>query len=174
MSKSLTVAVVGATGAVGREMLKTLHERNFPATEVRAFASARSAGSKVPYGDGELVVQELKEDVFDGIDIAIGDPEKPAILSLSLRSYTLKVEEYDDFEETTKYFYVDDQDWENALNDDPKAAQAVADEVAEQLPESLEIISRYMAHAASLGCKDAQDWLADYYRGDDGRYDAYA
>lgn len=71
MSKSLTVAVVGATGAVGREMLKTLHERNFPATEVRAFASARSAGSKVPYGDGELVVQELKEDVFDGIDIAI-------------------------------------------------------------------------------------------------------
>ena len=71
MSKSLTVAVVGATGAVGREMLKTLHERNFPAAEVRAFASARSAGSKVPYGSGELVVQELKEDVFDGIDIAI-------------------------------------------------------------------------------------------------------
>ena len=39
MSKKLTVAVVGATGAVGREMLKTLHERDFPATEIRAFAS---------------------------------------------------------------------------------------------------------------------------------------
>ena len=71
MSKKLTVAVVGATGAVGREMLKTLHDRQFPATEVRAFASARSAGSKVPFGDTELTVQELKEDVFEGIDIAI-------------------------------------------------------------------------------------------------------
>lgn len=71
MSKKLTVAVVGATGAVGREMLKTLHDRQFPATEVRAFASARSAGTKVPFGDDELAVQELKEDVFEGIDIAI-------------------------------------------------------------------------------------------------------
>ena len=71
MSKKLTVAVVGATGAVGREMLKTLHERDFPATEIRAFASARSAGTKVPYGDKELTVQELKEDVFEGIDLAI-------------------------------------------------------------------------------------------------------
>ncbi|WP_291440120.1 aspartate-semialdehyde dehydrogenase [Desulfovibrio sp.] len=71
MSKKLTVAVVGATGAVGREMLKTLHERDFPATEVRAFASARSAGTKVPFGEQELTVQELKEDVFEGIDLAI-------------------------------------------------------------------------------------------------------
>ena len=71
MSKKLTVAVVGATGAVGREMLKTLHERDFPATEVRAFASARSAGSKVPFGERELTVEELKEDVFEGIDLAI-------------------------------------------------------------------------------------------------------
>ena len=71
MSKKLTVAVVGATGAVGREMLRTLHERNFPATEIRAFASARSAGNTVSYGDTELTVQELKEDVFSGIDLAI-------------------------------------------------------------------------------------------------------
>ncbi|MDO5483804.1 MAG: aspartate-semialdehyde dehydrogenase [Desulfovibrionaceae bacterium] len=71
MSQDLTVAVVGATGAVGREMLKTLHARQFPAAKVRAFASARSAGSKVPFGDGELTVEELKEDVFEGINIAI-------------------------------------------------------------------------------------------------------
>ena len=69
--KKPVVAVVGATGAVGREMLKTLESRNFPATEVVPFASARSAGTKVPYGDSELVVRELKEDVFEGIDIAI-------------------------------------------------------------------------------------------------------
>jgi aspartate-semialdehyde dehydrogenase len=71
MSKKLVVAVCGATGAVGREMLKTLHDRQFPATEIIPFASARSAGTKVPYGDQELTVRELKEDVFAGIDIAI-------------------------------------------------------------------------------------------------------
>lgn len=71
MSGKLVVAVVGATGAVGREMLKTLHERNFPATEVIPFASERSAGTKVPYGEAELTVRELKEDVFAGIDLAI-------------------------------------------------------------------------------------------------------
>ncbi len=71
MQNNLRVAVVGATGAVGREMLKTLEERAFPATEIVPFASARSAGMKVPFGETELVVQELKEDVFDGFDIAI-------------------------------------------------------------------------------------------------------
>ncbi len=71
MSDKLRVAVVGATGAVGREMLNTLHERAFPATEVVAFASARSAGVKVPFGETELTVQELKEDVFDGFDMAL-------------------------------------------------------------------------------------------------------
>lgn len=71
MSRTLTVAVVGATGAVGREMLKTLEAREFPATKVRAFASARSAGGKVPFGERELTVEELKEDVFAGIDLAI-------------------------------------------------------------------------------------------------------
>ena len=71
MSENLTVAVVGATGAVGREMLKTLHDRAFPAARVRAFASARSAGSRVPFGDEELVVEELKEDSFEGINLAL-------------------------------------------------------------------------------------------------------
>lgn len=67
----LKVAVVGATGVVGREMLKTLEERNFPLTEIVALASARSAGSTVPFKDEEIVVKELKEDSFEGIDIAI-------------------------------------------------------------------------------------------------------
>ena len=70
-AKKLVVAVVGATGAVGREMLKTLEQRNFPATEVVALASARSAGTKVPFQGGELVVQELTESSFNGVDLAI-------------------------------------------------------------------------------------------------------
>ncbi len=71
MSKNPRVAVVGATGAVGREMLKTLEERNFPASEVVAFASAKSAGVKLPFMGGELTVRELKEDSFIGFDLAL-------------------------------------------------------------------------------------------------------
>ncbi len=65
------VAVVGATGAVGREMLKTLEDRAFPAAEVIPFASSRSAGVKLPFRGGELTVRELKKDVFAGIDLAL-------------------------------------------------------------------------------------------------------
>ncbi len=71
MAKQIKVAVAGATGAVGREMLKVLEQRDFPATEIVPFASARSAGSKVPYMGGELTVRELKEDSFEGFDIAL-------------------------------------------------------------------------------------------------------
>ncbi|MDO9082667.1 MAG: aspartate-semialdehyde dehydrogenase [Humidesulfovibrio sp.] len=65
------VAVVGATGAVGREMLEVLAQRSFPASEVVAFASARSAGSTVEYAGAELTVRELKEDSFKGFDLAL-------------------------------------------------------------------------------------------------------
>ena len=66
-----TVAVAGATGAVGRTMLSTLEARDFPATEVIALASARSAGSKVPFKGGELTVRELTKDSFKGVDLAL-------------------------------------------------------------------------------------------------------
>ena len=71
MSKPLTVAVVGATGAVGREILQTLERRNFPAARVVALASARSAGTTVPFNGGELTVQELTKDSFESIDLAL-------------------------------------------------------------------------------------------------------
>ena len=65
----MRIAVVGATGAVGQELLQLLHERAFPATEVRAFASPRSAGRRVPYAGGELVVEALPEDGDLGADV---------------------------------------------------------------------------------------------------------
>jgi aspartate-semialdehyde dehydrogenase len=71
MSRSITVAVAGATGAVGREMLKTLEMRDFPASKVIALASSRSAGNALPFKDGELIVQELTESSFDGVDVAL-------------------------------------------------------------------------------------------------------
>ena len=67
----LVVAVAGATGAVGREMLKTLEQRAFPAGTVKALASSRSAGTTVPFAGTELTVEEMTEKSFEGVDIAL-------------------------------------------------------------------------------------------------------
>ena len=69
------VAVVGATGAVGREMLTTLSERQFPADEVVALASERSVGSQVSFGEDQILkVQNLDTFDFAGMDIALFSP----------------------------------------------------------------------------------------------------
>ncbi len=65
------VAVVGATGAVGNEMITILEERNFPIEKLRLFASERSEGKTLEYKDDEIPVETLKEDCFKGIDIAL-------------------------------------------------------------------------------------------------------
>ena len=69
------VAVVGATGAVGRELLKTLAERGFPTTEVVSLASGRSAGSEVSFGENRpLKVRSLDGYDFKGTDIGLFSP----------------------------------------------------------------------------------------------------
>lgn len=69
------VAVVGATGAVGREILTTLAERDFPADEVVALASSRSAGAEVSYGEEDtLKVQDLARFDFRGCDVVLSSP----------------------------------------------------------------------------------------------------
>ena len=69
------VAVVGATGAVGREMLKTVAERGFPADEVIALASGRSAGTEVSFGEKRVLkVQNLETFDFAGVDIGLFSP----------------------------------------------------------------------------------------------------
>jgi len=65
------VAVVGATGAVGNEMVATLDERNFPVGRLRLFASERSEGKTLQFEGSEIPVETLKEDSFKGIDIAL-------------------------------------------------------------------------------------------------------
>ena len=67
----LTVAVVGATGQVGRVMRTILEERNFPVETIRFFASARSAGSTLPWKGEEVLVEDVATADFSGIDIAI-------------------------------------------------------------------------------------------------------
>ncbi len=65
------VAVVGVTGAVGVEMLKTLEKRDFPVGHLTPLASARSAGKTLPFQGEEYTVQELTRDSFAGVDIAL-------------------------------------------------------------------------------------------------------
>ena len=71
MNKSPHVAVVGATGAVGIEMIKTLEKRNFPVGTLTLLASARSLGKKLKFRGADITVKELKPDSFAGIDIAL-------------------------------------------------------------------------------------------------------
>ena len=65
-----TVGIVGATGAVGQELLRLLHERKFPMGQLRLFASARSAGKTLGYGGRQWKVEEARPGVFAGIDVA--------------------------------------------------------------------------------------------------------
>jgi aspartate-semialdehyde dehydrogenase len=71
MSKSYHVAVAGATGAVGIEMLRCLEERNFPVGKLKLLASARSAGKKMKFRGEDVVIEELTEHSFSGVDIAL-------------------------------------------------------------------------------------------------------
>ena len=74
MSKKFDVAVVGATGAVGEEMLKTLAQRRFPVGKVYAVASSRSAGEFVDFGDNELQVEDLEKFDFSKVQIGLFSP----------------------------------------------------------------------------------------------------
>lgn len=69
--RKYNVAVVGATGVVGTEIIKVLEENNFPVEKLVPLASQRSAGTKVEFKGGKVVVQELTPDSFEGIDIAL-------------------------------------------------------------------------------------------------------
>jgi aspartate-semialdehyde dehydrogenase len=71
MNRNPHVAVVGATGAVGIEMIRTLEKRHFPAGKLTLLASARSAGKKLKFRGADIAVKELTKDSFNGIDIAL-------------------------------------------------------------------------------------------------------
>ncbi len=71
LSKKMNIAVAGATGAVGGAMLQTLARRDFPIAELRLLASSRSAGKKLAFRGREYIVQEMTNESFAGIDIAL-------------------------------------------------------------------------------------------------------
>ena len=71
MAKTYSVAVVGATGAVGQTTLKLLHERNFPVGEIKVFASERSRGKQIDFKGEKLTLDVVGHDSFKGVDIAL-------------------------------------------------------------------------------------------------------
>ena len=73
--KTYTVAVLGATGAVGQEMISILQERNFPVGKLVPLASARSAGKKLLFKGEEVTIQEVCAEAFQGVDIVLGAAE---------------------------------------------------------------------------------------------------
>ena len=73
--KLYTVAILGATGAVGQEMIKILEERNFPVGKLIPLASARSAGKKLTFKGEEIEIQEACDSAFEGVDIVLGAAE---------------------------------------------------------------------------------------------------
>ena len=75
MMKQYTVAVLGATGAVGQEMMKILAERNFPVGKLIPLASARSAGKTLKFRGEDVTIQEARDEAFQGVDIVLGAAE---------------------------------------------------------------------------------------------------
>jgi len=101
--RKYNVAVVGATGAVGEEMRLVLEERKFPVEKLNLFASTRSAGKEYEYKGEKIVVQELKDDSFYGIDIALfsgGDEVSKHFAPLAVQQGTIVID-------NGKYFRMD-------------------------------------------------------------------
>ncbi|MBS1401605.1 MAG: aspartate-semialdehyde dehydrogenase [Oscillospiraceae bacterium] len=73
--KQYKVAILGASGAVGKEMMKILEERSFPVSELHLLASARSAGKVVQWRGQDIVIEEARDEAFEGIDIVLGAAE---------------------------------------------------------------------------------------------------
>jgi aspartate-semialdehyde dehydrogenase len=77
---TVDVGVIGATGLVGQEMLRILEARRFPVGTLRAYASSRSEGRALPFADGEVTCEVLRDGCFDGLDLVIVDVDDPLAL----------------------------------------------------------------------------------------------
>jgi aspartate-semialdehyde dehydrogenase len=100
MASGQRIAVVGATGAVGQTTLKLLYERNFPVRDLRAFASARSAGKKVSFAGESIAVEALTAASFQGIDLALfsaGTEQSREFAPLAVKAGALVVDKSNAF-----------------------------------------------------------------------------
>ena len=82
----MNVGLVGATGLVGTEMLRILEERAFPVDTLRAYASPRSEGRRLPFAGGEVTCEVLRDGCFDGLDLVVIDVDDPLALEWAPRA----------------------------------------------------------------------------------------
>jgi aspartate-semialdehyde dehydrogenase len=82
----VNVGLVGATGLVGTEMLRILEERAFPVDALRAYASPRSEGRRLPFAGGEVTCEVLRDGCFDGLDLVVIDVDDPLALEWAPRA----------------------------------------------------------------------------------------
>lgn len=136
----------------------------------------RVDGSQIPWLDTRVEFAGDSQVVLFGperIRVALGEP--PTVVgeeTYELHSFSTIVYEWDDLENKPVKFVIDTQDL-TASADDAEAALRVADSIEEQQPEMLEIVARYMEHAADLGSAEALAWLRDYHEVDDSRHHPY-
>ena len=148
--KKYNIAVVGATGMVGRKFLQVLEERQLPVENYYLFASARSAGKKVPFMGKEYVVEELTETCFDGknIDIALfsaggGTSEKFAPVAVKAGAIVVDNSSqwrmHDDVPLVVPEVNPDDIDWNHGIIANPNCSTIQAMVVLKPLHDRYKI-----------------------------------
>lgn len=148
-----------------------------PGTCLRELLAQRGDGAAgqlpftVPYV-AHNSVQLTDERSRDTVFVFLDKPRTFKDVHFELVSHTVQLNEWDPADACPRSFLVDSRLWADSC-DDAAAALAVADSIAAQCPEALEIIARYMTLADDLGSADARAWLADYYGAGDSKYDAY-
>lgn len=125
----------------------------------------------VPYMTHNAI-QLTDERNRDTVFVFLDKPRTFKDVHFELVSHSVQLNDWDPDAACPRRFLVDSRQWE-ASCDDAKAALAVAESIAGQMPEALEIIARYMTLADDLGSADAHAWLADYYGATDSKYDPY-
>lgn len=132
---SKTVAVLGATGVVGQQMLQCLEERDFPVKELVPLASSRSAGKTLCFGGKDVVVREATPDAFEGVDIVLGaadDATAKRLMPEAVKRGAVCVDNshafrlYDDVPLVIPEINADDVTWHNGIISNPNCATIIA------------------------------------------------
>ena len=195
MPKNPVVAIAGITGAVGQEMLEVLTKLDFPAAEVRALASARSAGKTIPYtgpgapADGQLVVQELCDESFDGVDIALFSAggsiserfEKAVVASGAVMiDNTSAFRMREDVPLVVPEVNADDLAWHQGIIANPNCTTiqmvVALNPIHKLAPIKRVVVSTYQSSsgAGAEGMKELYDQTLDYLNGKELTIEAFA
>ena len=138
--KTYTVAILGATGAVGQEMMKVLAERDFPVGKLIPLASARSAGKKLLFKGEEITIQEACDEAFQGVDIVLGAAENDIAKRFADVMYD--------------YFNLVNPDLANEIVEDDADMTGIAREVLDSLSGMLASFKMPVQEQCDCGCCD--------------------